>query len=141
MGFSLIGATAIIGASMLIALTVLTGGIIPTMTEFRDSYSNMKDRAINRVQTDIDIISDSTSPNASNYDLNFTVNNTGSTTLKTSDFIVLINGTNQPFSCSESYIYPKNTAYFYVYDLNGTGTKKLKVVTDNGISDYYKYIV
>jgi archaellum component FlaF (FlaF/FlaG flagellin family) len=137
MGFSLIAATAIIGASMLVALTVLTGGILPTITEFRDSFSNMKDRAINRVQTDIDITSASTSPNASNY----TVNNTGSTTIKTSDFTVLVNGTSQSFSYSKTYISPENTAYFYVYNLNGTGTKKLKVITDNGISDYYEYIV
>jgi archaellum component FlaF (FlaF/FlaG flagellin family) len=140
MGFSLIAATAIIGASMLVALTVLTGGILPTMTEFRDSYSNMKNRAINIVQTDIDITSASTSPNASNYNLNFTLNNIGSTTLKTSDFTVLINGTSQPFSCSVEYIYFENAAYFYVYNLNGTGSKKLKVVTDNGISEYYEYI-
>ena len=141
MGFSLIAATAIVGASMLVALGVLTGGILPTITNFRDSYNNMKIRAINRVQTDIDITSVSTYPNASNYDLNFTVNNTGSSTLKTSDFTVLINGISHVFSCSESYIYPENAAYFYVYNLNVTGTKKLKVVADNGISDYYEYIV
>jgi archaellum component FlaF (FlaF/FlaG flagellin family) len=141
MGFSLIAATAIVGASMLVALTVLTGGILPTVTDFRDSYSNMKDRAINRVQTDMDITASTTSPNASNYDLNFTLNNTGSTTLKTSDFTVLINGTSQPFSCSESYIYLENAAYFYVYNLNGTGTQRLKVIADNGISEYYEYTV
>ena len=49
MGFSLIAATAIVGASMLVALGVLTGGILPTITDFRDSYNNMKIRAIKRV--------------------------------------------------------------------------------------------
>jgi archaellum component FlaF (FlaF/FlaG flagellin family) len=141
MGFSLIAASAIIGASMLIALGVLTGGILPTMTDFRDSYADMKDRAVDRVQTDIDITTASTAPNASNYDLNFTVNNTGSITLDISDFTVLINGTSQSFSCSESYIYLENDAYFYVYNQSGTGLKKLKVIANNGVSDYYEYTV
>ena len=141
MGFSLIAATAIVGASMLVALGVLTGSILPAMTDFRDSYNDLKDKSVDRVQTDVDITTASTSPNASNYDLNFTVNNTGSTTLKTSDFTVLVNGTSESFSCSESYIYLENAAYFYVYNLNGTGLKKLKVVADNGISDYYEYTV
>jgi len=141
MGFSLIAASAIVGASMLVALSVLTGGILPSITDFRDSYTEMKERAVERVQTDIDVFIATTSPNASNYDLNFTINNTGSKTLDAGDFTVLINGTNQVFSCSKPYIYLEGSAFVYVYNLNGTGLKKLKIVAGNGISAYYEYAV
>jgi len=104
MGFSLIGAAVIIGISIVIAIETFTGSFLPSVTDFNDSYNNMKDRIIDKIQTDINISSVSTPANGSNYDLNFTVENTGSTTLKTSYFTVLINGTIFPFTCSSSYI-------------------------------------
>jgi hypothetical protein len=31
--------------------------------------------------------------------------------------------------------------YFSITNLPGTGERRLKVVTDNGISDYYEYMI
>ena len=139
MGVSLSAAAAIIGVSILVVTEVTVGTLLPAVTDICESYVKMRDRSVEQLQTDISIVSASTTVNGSNYDLNFTVNNTGSITLAIAFFNVLINGTNHVFSCPDSYLYPGDQTYFVVTNLSGTGSKKLKVVTDNGISDYYVY--
>jgi len=141
MGFSLAAAAAIIGVSTLIVIGTTVENILPAMIDTNDSYNDMKDRGIDQVQTDINITSVITPSNGSNYDLNFTVDNTGSVYLETTNFDILINGTAQQFTCGESYLYPENEVYFNVTNLPGAGTRILKVITDNGISDYYEYTV
>jgi len=141
MGFSLSATAAIIGVSIVLAIEIIVSTTIPTVTDIYDSYNEMRDRSIDRLQSDINITGISTTDNASNYDLEIEVGNTGSITLETIDFNILINGTTQEFTCASNYIYPENTANFSIYNLPGTGEQKLKVVTNNGISDYYTYIV
>lgn len=141
MGFSLVASFAVIGVSILISIEILMGAILPIITDIDDSYDHMVDRKIDRVQTDINITAVSTSVNGSNYDHNISLENTGSVTLNTSDFTILIDGTKQPFSCSDPYLYPEKTTYFNIDNLPGSGAKKLKVITDNGISDYYEYTI
>jgi len=141
MGFSLVAAAAIIGVSILVVIGTFTGSLLPAVTDISDSYEDMRDRIIDKIQTDIDITTVSTPANGSNYDLNITLENTGSITLKTSDFSILINGTLHPFTCSNSYIYPENNVYFNVTNLSGTGQRRLKVVAMNGVSDYYDYTI
>jgi len=141
MGFSLVAAAAIIGVSVLIAIEVIVGTTIPTITNVHDSFDEMRDRAINQVQTDINITSVTTEVNGSNTDINITIENTGSISLETSYFYILINGTNKDFTCSNSYLHPENEVYFNVSSLPSTGPRRLKVVTDNGISDYYDFTI
>ena len=141
MGLSIAAAAAIIGVSSLIVLGIVIGSVLPATSNYADSFQYMKSRAINQIQTDIDITSVATPANASNYDLNITLKNIGSTVLKTSDFNILVNGTNQEFVCKNMYLYPESTIYFNVYDLPGEGSRKLKVVSDNGISDYHEYTI
>ena len=142
MGFSLSAAAAIVGVSALIAVEILIGNLLPTITNVNDSYGDMKDRAIDQVQTDINITNVNININGSGHDINITVENTGSISLKTSDFNILINGSTEQFTCSNSYLYPENEVYFNVTNSTGnTGLRRLKVVTDNGIADYYEYIV
>lgn len=139
MGFSLVAAAAIIGVSILMAIEIIVGSTVPTLTDVHDSFDNMRDRAIDQVQTDINITDVTSEINGSNYDINVTVENTGSTTLETTYFNILINGTDKEFTCSKSYLHPENEVYFNVSSLQGTGERRLKVVTDNGISDYYEF--
>ena len=86
MGFSLSAAAAIIGISMLVAVEILTGSLLPLFTEVNDSYTNMKDRAIDQIQSDIAIINVATPSNGTNHDLNITLENTGSISLETRYF-------------------------------------------------------
>jgi archaellum component FlaF (FlaF/FlaG flagellin family) len=141
MGFSIVAATAIIGVSILICIELMVGTTIPTLTDVHDAYDKMRDRSIEQVQTDITINDAATSANDSNYDLNITVENTGSISLEAVNFNILINGTDQTFSCSESFLHPEKEIYFYVDNLPGTGSRRLKVITNNGISDYHDYTI
>ena len=141
MGFSLVAAFAVIGVTALISIEILTGAILPALTDFEDSYEEMIERKIDKVQTKINITNVSTSVNGTNYDHNITVENIGSISLRTSDFTILINGTKQQFICSDPYLYPEQNSYFIIYNLSGSGTKLLKVITDKGISDYCQYTI
>ena len=138
-GFSLIAATAIIGVTLLVIIEITLGATIPTLTDVQDSFYNMRNRAVNRVQTAINITNVGVEENGSDYDINITVRNTGSTTLDTPDFNILINGTEKVATCSKSFLYPEDEAYFNVSNLHDTGFYTLKVITDNGISDYYEF--
>ena len=141
MGFSLVVAASIIGVSVLMAIEIIVGTTIPTLTNVQDSFYDMRNRAIDKIQTDINITDITIEINGLNYDINITVENLGSTSLETEYFNILINGTEKQFTCSTSYLHPENEAYFYVSNLQGSGVSKLKIVTDNGISDYYKFIL
>ena len=141
MGFSLIAATAIIGLAIVMSIEIFVSTTIPTITDINNAFDEMKDRSIEKVQTDINITDVTYEINGSNYDINITVENTGSITLKTKYFNILINGTDKPFSYSKTYLHPKNEVYFNVSSIQGTGDRRLKVVTNNGISDYYDFTI
>ena len=141
MGFSLTGAAAIIGISIFVVAEMFAANLLPAVTDTNDSYNDMKERIVDQIQTDITIANATTSDNGTNYDLNITVENTGGITLEVGDFNILINGTGQQFTCSSSYLYIGSEVYFNVTNLSGTGPRRLKVVTSNGISDYYDYII
>jgi MSHA biogenesis protein MshQ len=70
--------------------------------------------------------------------LNITIKNTGSITLKTSEFTLLINGTTYQCVSSCLYLHPQKEVNLTV-SLTAVGAKRLKVITANGISDYYEY--
>ncbi len=139
MGFSLIAAAAIIGLSIVMAIEIIVSTTIPTVNDVHNAFDNMRDRSIEQVQTDINITGITSEVNGSNYDINITVENTGSVTLKTIYFNILVNGTDKPFSCSKTYLYPEKEVYFNVSNLQGIGNRRLKVITNNGISNYYDF--
>ena len=139
MGFSLVGAAAIIGVSILMIIEIIISNGVPTITNVEEAFDEMRNRAIDQVQTDINITGVTSVVNGSGYDINITVENSGSVTLETANFDILINGTINDFSCSKSYIHPENNVYFDVPSITGSGSQKLKVVTNNGISDYYEF--
>ncbi len=139
MGFSYVGAFAILGVSLLIGLEVFMGSMLPAVSTVNDSFSEMKNRAVDKTQSDITIDSVSTVSNGSNYDINVSLNNTGSVTFDIDDCNLLINGSITSFSCSNRYLYPTNTVYLLVYNLAGEGVRKIKVIADTGVSDYARY--
>ena len=143
MGFSLVGAAAILGVSILVIMEIIVGTTIPTVTNIQDSYRDMKNRAIEQVQTDINITSATAVANgSSHHDLTFIVNNTGSTSLETADFDVIVNGTKVTFTCATTYLFPENEATFTVNYIDGRSvSRRLKVITENGIEDYFTYNV
>lgn len=139
MGFSILGAFAIIGISIIICSEIFAGTLLPEVTDFDYSYKEMVKRCVEKIQTNINITNVVTSINGSNYDHNISLENTGSASLKINDFTVMINGTIYQFHCSDTYLYPEKETNLYIYDLPGGGEKKLTINTENGISDCHNY--
>ncbi|HEC81515.1 MAG TPA: hypothetical protein ENI42_03705 [Thermoplasmatales archaeon] len=140
MGFSTIAAAAIIGVCVLMALNTFSGSVIPALSELNDAYEELGDRMVKRVHTEV-VITGVSATSGTPFDLLITVKNNGSETLETSKFTVLVNGTLYSFSCSTSFLYPENTAVFTVSGLTERGVKRVKVVCENGVSDYAEYTV
>lgn len=139
MGFSTIAATAILGGSCIMMITIFSGGILPTISDYHEAFKNMEDRAVERLHTNINIIN-VTNTSGIYYDLNITVKNTGRITLEATDFTILINGVKEQFNCSKSYLYPEKEVIFTL-NLTGSGLKGIKTITENGILDYEEYVV
>ena len=141
MGLSVAAAFAIIGVSILIVAEISLGDILPSLTDLHEAYESMRDRSIKKLQSDIDITNVSTTTNGTNYDLHITIKNTGSTTVDLRYVNVLVEGEKKSFHYNNRYLYPENENTITIFNLSGSGTKRLKVITDLGISDYYTYTV
>jgi archaellum component FlaF (FlaF/FlaG flagellin family) len=139
MGFSLIATAAILGIALFMAVEIIASDFLPTMEDVNTSYGAFKDRIQQQLQTDITITMVVQTDNGTDYDYNISVHNTGSVTLATHNFMVLINGSECPFTCSHQYLYPENTVYFEVINQPGGGQERVKVTTNNGIAAYYTY--
>ena len=70
--------------------------------------------------------------------INVTVDNTGEITLDIDKFTVLLNGEDTSFTCSYTYLYPNNSTILSVNVTDWT-RRRVKVITENGISDYKIY--
>lgn len=139
MGFSLTASAAILGVTLFIAAELITSDLLPRLEEINDSYSTMNERMTNQLQTDINITRVVQTVNTTNYDYNISVQNSGSVTLPTKNFIVLLNGTKYNFTCSQSHLYSEKTIYFTIKNIPGAGQKRIKVISNNGIADYFIY--
>jgi archaellum component FlaF (FlaF/FlaG flagellin family) len=141
MGFSLIAAAAILGLTLFMAVEIIASDLLPTLEDMNKSYDEMKERHQNQLQSDINITTVLRSVNGSNYDYNISVKNTGSATLFTKDFQILINGSEYQFTCSRENLYPENTVNFQIVTVPGAGSQRIKIITNNGIADYYTYTI
>jgi archaellum component FlaF (FlaF/FlaG flagellin family) len=139
MGFSLIASAAILGVTLFMAVEIITSDLLPSLDEINNSYDDMKERFSDQLQTDINITMVTRAPNGLNYDYNISVKNSGSVSLNTTDFCILINGSTHQFSCSRGFVHPENTVFFTVRNVAGSGVMRMKVVSNNGIADYYVY--
>ncbi|UCD13089.1 MAG: hypothetical protein JSW60_05890 [Thermoplasmatales archaeon] len=139
MGFSTIVATAVLGGSCIMMITIFSGGVLPTISDYHEAFKNMEDRAVERFHTNINI-TNVTNTSGIYYDLNITMKNTGCITLETTDFTMLINGVKERFNCSESYLYPEKEVIFTL-NLTGSGLLRIKAITENGVSDYEEHVI
>jgi len=141
MGFSVIAAAAMLGLTLFMAVEIIASDLLPTIEDMNKSYDEMKERHQEQLQSEINITIVLRSANGSNYDYNISVKNTGSATLYTKDFQIIINGSTSQFTCSREYLYPENTVYFRIVNVEGAGSQRLKIITNNGIADYYTYTI
>ena len=141
MGFSISAASAIIGVAVVMIIEVSVGTVIPVFTDLNDSYNDMRQRSFDELQTDIVIQNITVQTHASLHDILISVSNSGSTVIETKYIDVLVNGTLTSFTCADNYWFPEGTYTISLTNLTGSGNKKVKVVTENGISDYDTYSV
>ena len=138
--------------SVVIAIFFLSAMILGTTTYVIVSSSqDMVDDAsyeqnemqIKRLQTDIVIGSSTPTGSAASYNLTLTVSNTGSETLKSDELNVLVDGIVQSYSFTPTTTTwtPDGTISLIVTGLSGGGSHRVKMITENGISDYDTYNV
>ena len=138
MGFSASAAFAIIGVCMVICMDIFFGSVLPSLEDLERSYRELEERAVERANTEIEILS-ITKSSGNPYNLSIEVKNTGSINLDVKEFSVLINGSLQNFTYSSRYLYPERTILINVTDLSYTGSNRVKIITGNGVSDYDTY--
>jgi archaellum component FlaF (FlaF/FlaG flagellin family) len=137
MGFSLIASFTIIGISILIAIEIFSGNILPTYLNMQDSYDDMIDRDIDRQNSNIEIVAVTSVVNNSNYDYFLNIQNNGSFTFKSEKFDVLYNGVSQEFSFDDIYIIPNKNTTFSIFNITSGVNQRFKIIAENGVSDYY----
>lgn len=140
MGFSLSASFAIIGISILLSLEIISGGILPQLTEIHESQQHMIQRQITRSQTDFSITNMTSSINGSNYDYNITIENSGSETINIEKCMILINGNIQNFIFNDAYLFPKKQTNLIIYNTNQSEEPRIKILTSNGVESYYHNI-
>ncbi|MBS3778397.1 MAG: hypothetical protein KGY50_03785 [Candidatus Thermoplasmatota archaeon] len=141
MGFSISATSAIIGIAIIMVIEISVGTIIPVITDLDSSYDEMRQRAVNELQTNIEIQNITVQTNGSLHDLSIQIKNTGSTVIKSLYVDVLVDGSLSSFTCADEYWFPENTYTVSVNGLSGSGSKKVKIITNNGISEYHTYSV
>ncbi len=139
MGFSVSASAAIIAVALIMVLEVSMGTILPILTELDESYDALRKRAVDELQTAINIENITVESNASFHDITITVKNTGSTVIESGYVHVLINGTLTSFICDDDYWFPESHYTLSVDGISGSGDQQVKVVTNNGISTYASY--
>ena len=136
MGFSLSAAFAIIGMSIFVAIEIFSTQFSPVIYDYENSNSELIERYIKRIETNINITQVNITSNLTNYDFNITIKNTGANVLKTNEINVLINGNLESFQCNDKYIIPIVETNLILKNLNYNGIVRIKIITGNGIEEY-----
>lgn len=139
MGFSLIAAAAILGFTLFMGVEIIVSDLLPAIEEINTSYAEMNERTQEQLHTRINITLVERVLNGTDYEYTISVQNTGSTTLRATDFMILINGSHYDYLVTRQYLYPDNTMDFQIVNQVDGGVIRIKVITNNGISDYYTF--
>ncbi|MCL7410604.1 MAG: hypothetical protein M8350_02170 [Methanosarcinaceae archaeon] len=108
-----------------------------------DASYEQNEMQIKRLHTDIVIDISTPTGSAALYDLALTITNTGSKTLKSDELNVLVDGIIQTYTFTPTTTTwtPDEEKILSIEGLSGGGSHRVKVVTENGISDYDTYNV
>ena len=139
MGFSLSASFAIIGATILVAIEIFTGTILPDTMDIADAFQHRLDHDIKTLQTEIEIASVSLTPNGTNYDFQVNLTNTGSESIYLDKCQILIDGVIIPFTTDVSYVLPLNSTVINLNNIESTGQGRIKFVTSTNCPAYSQY--
>jgi archaellum component FlaF (FlaF/FlaG flagellin family) len=141
LGFSISATAAIIGVAVIMVLEVTMATMFPMVTNLDESYKEMSKRAIENIQTEIEIQNITVQINGSLHDLSIQIKNSGSTVIENANVDLLINGTLSEFITSEEFWFPESNYTIRANGISGSGLQRVKLITKNGISDYDTYVV
>ncbi len=141
LGFSISATAAIIGVAVIMVLEVTMATMFPMVTDLDESYKEMSKRAIENIQTEIEIQNITVQINGSLHDLSIQIKNSGSTVIENTYVDLLINGTLSEFITSEEFWFPESNYTILANGISGSGLQRVKLITKNGISDYDTYVV
>ena len=120
-------------------LEVSMGTVLPVLSDVDESYDEMRNRAVDELQTDVEIDDITVQSNSSFHDIAINLTNKGSTVIDSSYVHCLVDGSIQGFTVNSQYFFPESSYSLSVNGLSGSGVHQVKVVTMNGISDYATY--
>ena len=143
MGFETSVVVAIFFISVLILGTTSYTVVSASRNIVNDANQDQYEIQNKRLQTDISVIDSTANGPSASYDLTITITNTGSETLDSSALNVLIDGAIESYTPSPltTTWTPDKTKTFEITGLSGAGSHRVKVITENGISDYDTYSV
>ncbi len=139
MGFSLTATWAIIGASAIIIIELLSTLFFPLIVGVDESTTHNNVAMLDLINTKFNLQNISLQPNGTTTDLQLQINNTGQTTLDLSQCNLLIDGTISTFSYTQPYLFPQQTTTLHATNLTITQPTHLKMVTGNGAETYTTY--
>ncbi len=132
---------ALIFSVFLILGTITYSSVDYSKNLVKNAQNDQDTMKKNKIQTDITIKNVSFSNNTGDVYLNITLQNTGKITLNASSLEIFVNGnyySSYNLSMTGNTWTPKNTTNISIYPVNYTTNTggRIKVVTENGISDY-----
>ncbi|MDW7732058.1 MAG: hypothetical protein SCH66_06480 [Methanolobus sp.] len=143
MGFEVSVVVAIFFISAVIVGTLSYTTLTTTSDIAADASAEQHEMQTKRLNTEIEIDSSIAGVFNGTYDLTVTMTNTGSETLDFDELNVLIDGSLKEYAFSDTAVtwVPEETRNLTVSNLEGTGSHRVKVITENGIADYATYVV
>ena len=144
MGFSVTAAFALLMIACLVAFGAVMTVLDANIKAINAAEKQQTKLKVEKANTDFRIVSiNATNTTVSTYTLQVIVYNDGSTTLKSSDFSVLVDGVLENFTYNVSYLFPLKSLLITVDDLPGTvgSTHRLEIVSGNGVAKFAEYTV
>ncbi len=143
MGFE----TSVVVTIFLVSAILIATISYTTLSSSQDLLSSSVDEHYSllntKLQTDVQIVQSNAIIHNSTYQLSLEVLNTGSETLSSDELDVLIDGVHMPYSSVSAITTwtPETYTVLNISNLSGFGDHRVKVVTKNGICDYYSYSI
>lgn len=140
MGLSVVAVAALVVVSVCISVEIFSSAMLPSLDDMNDSFTELKKRRVDSVQSSLNITDVDVAVNGSNFDYMVTVENMGSISLQPSQFVVLVNGTSCVFFCSVLYLHPRGVEMITLYDVSFGSPVRFKIVANTGVEAYYEFV-
>ncbi len=142
MGFSVTASFAVLFLAGMISLAYLYTSAEQAITLALDAGDEKLSRDYARLYGDIDVVYINATQQGAVYDLEVRIYNAGDVELNSRRMSFIVNGTlRAPDYYSTEYLLPGNNLTVAFYSIPGTGTGRLRVVTEYGNSAYASYEV